>query len=311
MKKEEFTFASRDNVTKIHAVRWLPESENIQGIIQIVHGMAEYVERYEELAEFLTGKGYLVTGEDHLGHGKSVPEGGVKGYFCEQDPATVVVRDVHRLKKMTQELYPGVPYFILGHSMGSFITRNYIYRYGTGIQGAIIMGTGMQSPLYVSFGKAVTSLVGVFHGKNVPSKFLDRVTFGSYNKKVESPRTGFDWLSKESERVDKYIADDNCGFYFTPNGFNTLCMLVSRACSMDNMKKIPKDLPLFVISGEDDPVGGYGKGVKKTYNALIEAGVEDVTLKLYPKDRHELMNETDRCDIMKDIENWVKQHLVR
>ena len=153
MKKEEFTFASRDNVTKIHAVRWLPESENIQGIIQIVHGMAEYVERYEELAEFLTGKGYLVTGEDHLGHGKSVPEGGVKGYFCEQDPATVVVRDVHRLKKMTQELYPGVPYFILGHSMGSFITRNYIYRYGTGIQGAIIMGTGMQSLCTCLLGK--------------------------------------------------------------------------------------------------------------------------------------------------------------
>ena len=128
MKNEEFYFDSRDNISKIHAVRWTPESGNVVAIVQIVHGMAEYVERYEEFAQFLTERNIVVTGEDHLGHGKSVPEGGIQGYFCEQDPATVVVRDVHRLKKMTQELYPGVPYFILGHSMGSFILRNYMCR---------------------------------------------------------------------------------------------------------------------------------------------------------------------------------------
>ena len=144
MIKEEFYFDSRDGENRIHAVRYTPDDGNVRGIVQIVHGMAEYVERYENLAEFLTKRGILVTGEDHLGHGKSVSEGGSFGYFCEQDPATVVVRDVHRLKKITEEQHPQVPYIILGHSMGSFIARNYLCRYGSGIDGAVIVGTGMQ-----------------------------------------------------------------------------------------------------------------------------------------------------------------------
>ena len=131
MIKEEFYFDSRDGESCIHAVRYTPDDGNVKGIVQVVHGMAEYVERYENLAEFLTARGILVTGEDHLGHGKSVAEGGTYGYFCEQDPATVVVRDVHRLKKITEESYPEVPYVILGHSMGSFITRNYLCRLHT------------------------------------------------------------------------------------------------------------------------------------------------------------------------------------
>ena len=143
MIKEEFYFDSRDGESRIHAVRYTPDDGNVKGIVQVVHGMAEYVERYENLAEFLTARGILVTGEDHLGHGKSVAEGGTYGYFCEQDPATVVVRDVHRLKKITEESYPEVPYVILGHSMGSFITRNYLCRYGKGVDGAVIVGTGM------------------------------------------------------------------------------------------------------------------------------------------------------------------------
>ena len=143
MKKEEFYFESRDGVSRIHGVKYLPDAGDVIGVLQIIHGMAEYVERYEEFAEFLTGKGFVVVGEDHLGHGKSVGENGTYGYFCEQDAATVVVRDAHRLKKMTEAQYPEVPYIILGHSMGSFILRNYLYRYGKGIDGAVIMGTGM------------------------------------------------------------------------------------------------------------------------------------------------------------------------
>lgn len=311
MRKEEFTFASRDNVSKIHAVRWLPDQDNIQGVIQIVHGMAEYVERYEDFAKFFTDRGYLVTGEDHLGHGKSVPEGGVKGYLCEQDPATVVVRDVHRLKKMTQELYPGVPYFLAGHSMGSYITRNYISRYGTGIQGAVIMSTGTQSSLELTFFRVCIAITGLFKGKKTPSRFLDKLVFGSYSKRITSPRTQFDWLTKETDVVDRYIADDECGFCFTVNGFATLCTLISRACKQENMKKIPGTLPVYMISGDEDPVGDYGKGVRKAYQAMKDAGIEDITLKIYPGDRHELVNETDRMTVLEDIENWLKLHLVR
>ena len=154
VKREEIYFDSRDNKNKIHGIRWIPEGDKPLCILQIIHGMAEYIGRYDEFAESMAEKGILVVGEDHLGHGKSVGENGTYGYFCEQDSATVVVRDSHRLKKMTQEKYPGVPYVVLGHSMGSFILRNYLCRYGTGIQGAVIVGTGMQPRPLLWMGKA-------------------------------------------------------------------------------------------------------------------------------------------------------------
>lgn len=310
MKKEEFYFDSRDNGTKLHAVRWMPDSENVTGIVQIVHGMAEYMERYEELAAYLTERNFVVTGEDHLGHGKSVPEGGLQGYFCEQDPATVVVRDVHRLKKMTQELYPGVPYFILGHSMGSFITRNYICRYGTGIDGALILGTGMQSAGLLLASKTVAAVEGAFRGQRHVSRMMDKAAFGAYNKRIAEKRTDYDWLSRDAERVDAYIADPDCGFVFTVNGFKTLFELISRAKKPENLRKIPAELPIFMASGAEDPVGNYGKGVEKAYRSLQGVGVRDLTLKLYPEDRHELMNEPDREQVMADIAEWLTKHLV-
>lgn len=310
MKKEEFYFDSRDNDTKLHAVRWMPDSENVAGIVQIVHGMAEYVERYEELAAYLTDRNFVVTGEDHLGHGKSVPEGGQQGYFCEQDPATVVVRDVHRLKKMTQELYPGVPYFILGHSMGSFIARNYICRYGTGIDGALILGTGMQSAGLLLASKTVAAIEGAFRGQRHVSRMMDKAAFGAYNRRIAEKRTDYDWLSRDEERVDAYIADPDCGFVFTVNGFKTLFELISRAKKPENLRKIPAELPIFMASGAEDPVGNYGKGVEKAYRSLQGVGVRDLTLKLYPEDRHELMNEPDREQVMADIAEWLTKHLV-
>ena len=309
MKKEEFYFDSRDNQSRIHAVRWTPDVGNVVAVVQIVHGMSEYVERYVELAAFLTERGYVVTGDDHLGHGKSVPEGGLQGYFCEQDPATVVVRDVHRLKKMTQEMYPGVPYFILGHSMGSFILRNYICRYGTGIDGALIVGTGMQSNALLCFSKATAAVVGFFKGSKHPSRFIDKGAFGSYNKRIKDAKTNFDWLSRDSDRVDAYIADKDCGFIFTVNGFKTLFELIARAKKRENLLKIPKELPVIFLSGEEDPVGNYGKGVQEAYKSLADAGLTDLEIKLYPEDRHELLGEPDRKKVMEDIEVWLTKHL--
>ena len=214
VKKEEFTFDSRDGATKIHAVRWVPEGK-VVCILQIIHGMAEYVERYEQLAQYLGEKGILVTGDDHLGHGKSVGEEGAYGYFCEQDPATVVVRDVHRLKKITQEEYPGIPYVILGHSMGSFILRNYLFRYGTGIQGAIICGTGSQPKALVKFCKLITAVQGAFLGQKHAAKMIDKLAFGSYNDRIPDARTPFDWLCTDEGVVDAYMKDKLCGFTFT------------------------------------------------------------------------------------------------
>lgn len=309
MRKEEFYFDSRDNQSKIHAVRYLPDSENVVGIVQIIHGMSEYVERYEGFAHFLTDRSLAVVGEDHLGHGKSVGEGQIRGYICKQDPATVVVRDSHRLKKLTQEMYPGVPYIIAGHSMGSFMLRNYISRYGTGIDGAIIMGTGMQSWGLLTVSKITAAFQKRLFGERHISKLIYRGAFGSYNKKIANPKTMVDWITKDTEIIENYIADDDCGFPFTVNGFQTLFELISRAKKKENIKNIPKELPILMISGGDDPVGEYGKAVKRAYNSLTQAGVKNVTMKLYEADRHELLNETNKEQVMEDIYAWIAKVL--
>ncbi len=308
MVREEFYYDSRDGKSKLHAVRYTPDrAEDIRGVLQIVHGMAEHIERYEEFAAFLTEKGIVVTGEDHMGHGKSVGRTGKYGYFCEQDPATVLVRDVHRLKKATQALYPNVPYVILGHSMGSFVVRNYMFRYGTGTNGIIIMGTGMQSSAVLSAGKILAGGMKMFCGSEHISRTLDKIAFGNYNKEIPDAETPSDWLSRDSERVEKYVADPMCGFTFTVNGFLTMFELIARLHVTENLARIPKKLPTLMLSGAADPVGDYGRGVRKAYESLCEVGMENVQLKLYEGGRHELLNETNRDEVMKDIYRWLEE----
>lgn len=305
VKREELYFDSRDNENKIHAMKWIPESKTPICILQIIHGMAEYIERYDEFAETMARKGILVVGEDHLGHGKSVGENGTYGYFCERDAATVVVRDSHRLKKMIQDQYPGIPYIILGHSMGSFILRNYLCRYGTGIQAAVIVGTGMQPKAVLAAGKAVAAVQKLFKDSKYPSGLLNAIAFGGYNKRIKGNRTVMDWLTKDEKIVDAYIQDPLCGFTFTLNGFQTIFELVSRLYKSENLEKIPKELPVLFMSGADDPVGDYGKGVNKACRSLVDAGMKRVQMKLYSDDRHEVLNETDRAKIYEDIYIWI------
>ncbi len=308
VKKEEFTFDSRDGMTKLHAVRWVPEGK-VVCILQIVHGMAEYVERYEELAQYLGEKGILVTGDDHLGHGKSAEKRGTYGYFCEQDPATVVVRDVHRLKKITQEEYPGVPYVILGHSMGSFITRNYLFRYGTGIQGAIICGTGSHSAALMKLSLLIANIQGLFLGQKHVAKFIEKLAFGSYNRRIPDARTPFDWLCTDEKVVDAYMEDKFCGFTFTVNGFKTLFTLLDRLNQEENLNAMPKELPVHFIAGDMDPVGSYGEGVRKAYDDFARTGMERISIKLYPGDRHELLNEKDKKQVYEDIYPWIMERV--
>ena len=308
VKKEEFTFDSRDGKTKLHAVRWVPEGKVIC-IVQIVHGMAEYIERYEELAQYLGEKGILVTGNDHLGHGKSVGEDKSFGYFCEQDPATVVVRDVHRLKKMTQEEYPGIPYVILGHSMGSFVLRNYLFKYGTGIQGAIICGTGSQPKLLVKFCKLLAAVQGAFLGQKHVAKLIDRLAFGNYNRQIPGAKTSFDWLCTDEAVVDAYMNDKLCGFTFTVNGFRTVFTLLDRLKQEENLKAMPKELPVHFIAGDKDPVGNYGEGVKKAYDDFAKAGMKYISLKLYAGGRHEILNEKNKMQVYEDLYPWIMERI--
>lgn len=309
INKEEFYFDSRDGEHKIHAVKWVPEAEKPVCILQIVHGMSEYIDRYDDFAGYLADRGILVVGDDHLGHGKSVRSGESYGYFCKEDAPTVLVRDEHRLKKMMQEKYPGVPYLILGHSMGSFITRNYLMRYGSGVNGALIVGTGMQPKPVLLCGLALTAVEKLFHGEEHVSKLVDKVAFGVYNKRIESPKTSFDWLSRNEDNVRKYIDDPLCGFIFTVNGFQTLFKLLYNLHDTEKLKQMPANLPVFFLAGEDDPVGDYGRGVEKVYQSFREIGMENVQMKLYPKDRHEILNEVDKEDIYGDIYRWILQRI--
>lgn len=309
VKKEDFYFDSRDGEHKLHAVRWIPEVEKPVCIVQIVHGMTEYVERYDDFANFLADRGILVVGDDHLGHGKSVRPGEPYGYFCKDDAPTVLVRDEHRLKKMTQEQYTGVPYIILGHSMGSFITRNYLLKYGTGIDGAIIMGTGMQPKHVLVTGIAVTTIQSLIFGPDHVSKFVDRMSFGSYNKRIEAAHESGNWLSRNEENLIKYASDPLCTFTFTVNGFQTLFRLIYNLHDKEKLNRMPVNLPVLFVSGAEDPVGDYGKSVKQVYKSFKEIGMENVQIKLYPKDRHEILNELDKEDVYGDLYRWILRRI--
>lgn len=316
MKKTTLFYDSGDGVSKIHAVSWIPDANVTAGgkpraVLQIIHGMAEYAERYEKFAERLTAEGFAVVGEDHLGHGKTVPAGGTFGYFCDDDPATVVVEDVHRLTVMTKKRYPGVPYFILGHSMGSFILRSCMAKYGADIQGAVVMGTGNTPKAALSYIRFVTSLQKFFTGGKHKSGLLDWMAFGGFNKRIPDCKTKFDWLSRDEENVAAYEADALCGFTFTVNGFETLFELIRRAASPENIAKIPVSLPVLLQSGTDDPVGWYTKGVEAVRDAYLRAGLTDVECIFYEGDRHEILNEADGGRVMDDLCQWIMSRIAK
>ena len=307
IQKEEFYFDSRDGEHKIHSIRWVPEHDKPVCVLQIIHGMTEHIDRYDGFAQYMAGKGILVVGDDHLGHGKSVRPGEPYGYFCKEDAATVLVRDEHRLKKMTQEQYQGVPYIILGHSMGSFIARNYLIRYGSGIDGAVIMGTGMQSKIQLAAARALAGIQILFCGPKHVSKLIDKLAFGMFNKRIEAPKTPSDWLCSNEESVKRYRQDPMCNFTFTANGFQTLMKLIWNLHDVEKLKKMPRQLPVFFVAGEEDPVADYGRAVKQVYESFLQLGMERVQMKLYPGDRHEILHETDRAEVYADIYRWILQ----
>ncbi len=303
--KQDFFYPSADGETRIHALEWLPEGKPA-ATLQLCHGMAEYIGRYDEFASFLAENGFYVTGNDHLGHGQSVTSPDRLGYFSDPRGNECVIADIHALRQRTFNGYPGVPHFMLGHSMGSFLLRQYIELYGEGLSGAVIMGTGSQPPAVLSAGKAICRTAARFHGWAYRSGLMNSMAFGSYNKKFEPARTPSDWLSRNTASVDAYEADPLCGFVFTVNGYYHMFRGIEFAQKAENIAKIPRTLPLLVVSGAEDPVGGFGAGVKPVYEAYKAAGIADVELTLYPSDRHELLNELDRGKVFADLLDWMR-----
>ena len=304
-ERRDFTFDSSDGRTRIHAVEWKPVQGEIKGVLQIFHGMLEFIERYEDFAEFLTEKGFVVTGNDHLGHGASVVTKEDYGYFEENNGNQALLEDVHHLKKLTEETYPDVPYYILGHSMGSFLLRQYLCIHGEELDGAIIMGTGDQPEPLLKLGKGLCRLIGKVHGWHYRSRLIDKMAFGGYNKHFKPARTRADWLTKDGTIVDRYLLDERCTFLFTVNGYYNLFTSIEEASRESNLEKMPKDLPVLFTSGKEDPVGSFGKGVEKVRKRFEAVGMTDVTWMIYENDRHEILNETDRDTVYTDLYAWL------
>ena len=303
---EDFTFESSTGRNTIHALKCLPEGAP-KAIVQIAHGIAEHIDRYRDFMAFLADNGYLAVGNDHLGHGKTIADPKEQGFFAEKDGWDYVVKDMEKLHDIMAAQYPGVPYVFFGHSMGSFLTRTFLIKHSDKYDAAIISGTGHQAKPMVIGGYAMASLAVKKEGPRAVGYKLNDIAFGSYNKGFENPRTIYDWLSRDPAVVDKYAADPLCGFVATVSLFRDMMGGVKFITDQKNINTMNKDKPIYFMSGDSDPVGENGKGVKKAYQAFCKAGLKDVTMRLYPGGRHEMLNETNKEIVYQDILNWLRE----
>ncbi len=309
-KEKQFHFGSKNGRTAIHGVEWMPESGECRAVLQIIHGMTEFIERYRPFAEYLTQKGIMVVGHDHLGHGASVNSREEWGYFAEHPSATLVA-DIHKLRVRMQKEYPGLPYFMLGHSMGSYMLRKYLCIHNENLAGAILMGTGYVPDPILKLGLGLCDVTAKCKGWDYRSKFLQSLMYGKPYRKYDLYGRDYEnsWLTKDAEIVKEYYADPRCTFLFTINGYYGLLEAIRYDNQKTNIRKMPKDLPLFLVSGADDPVGDFGKGVKRVCRMYREAGIRDLTCKLYENDRHEILNETDRRQVYVDLYQWMQSRI--
>ncbi|MBP3851676.1 MAG: alpha/beta fold hydrolase [Erysipelotrichaceae bacterium] len=299
--KTNFTYPSMDGKTEIHAIEW--KTDQVKAVLQISHGMIEFIDRYDRFANVLAQHGFVVVGNDHLGHGSSVTDDSQLGELVSNE---CVIEDIHQLHTLTQKKYPDVPYFLLGHSMGSFLARQYIEQYGYTLNGAIIMGTGYQDPATLAAGKALSTMIGKTKGWDHRSDLLANMALGAYNKAFEPARTKNDWLTRDEAIVDLYNANPLNNFMFTANSYLQLFRSIEDCEKPEHIALIPKDLPILLVSGAMDPVGNFGKGVLQVYHSYQKAGLEHISCKLYENCRHEILNELNHAQVDQDIIDWLE-----
>lgn len=302
----EFFFPSSDGKTLIHVNQWTPSERRILGVVQIAHGVAEYGARYAPFARFLCGHGFVVVANDHLGHGQSLIPGGPMVYLGEKDGWWNVVDDMECLRSRVAKVFPDRPYFLFGHSMGSFLSRTHLIRYPGRLDGCILCGTGHQSPALIAGGKLIADREIRRLGKKAFSARADDLAFGAYNKAFAPTRTRFDWVSASEENVDAYIADPLCGGDTTLGLFRDMLDGLSYITRQSNMDKMDAGLPVFFIAGDQDPVGDMGKGVRKAHDCFKKAGIRDLSIKLYHGLRHEILNEASRQYVYRDVLDWLE-----
>ncbi len=303
---EEFFFDSKNRVNKIHAKLILPTNvDDIKGIIQFSHGMCEYIEKYDEFIKFVVEKGFVFACNDHLGHGKSVNNENEFGFFADKDGYKYLIEDLHTLTRIVKNKFPGKPYFLMGHSMGSFIARCYAAKYGTELDGMMLCGT-MGPQWMVDAGIQLADTIIKKKGNLYRSKKLDKLSFEFANINFEPVKTKYDWTCSDESVVKKHSEDKMSNFIFTASGFKDLFYLVKLCNDEKFIKNTPKNLPILIFSGDMDPVGENGVGVRKVCELYKKIGIKEVELKLYSDGRHEMLNELNKKDVYNDILNWIE-----
>lgn len=303
----EYTYPSSDGIHAVHVREWMPQGRP-RGIVQIVHGVAEHTGRYEHVARFLNEHGFLVCGGDHLGHGKTASDGKY-GYFASRGGWDLVVGDVRRLRELNEETYPGAPYVMLGHSMGSFLTRTYLICWPGTLDGAVLSGTGQEPAPLVMLGKWLAAGISILRGGGYVSRLVYGISMGAYNRKFKPNQSSGDWLSRDETMINAWQKDPMCMFKPTVAMFYDMMGGLQFIASPQNLARMDRETPVLFLSGDRDPVGTMGRGVKKVVDMFRKAGCEDVTLKLYPEGRHEMFNEINRQEVMEDLLTWLEKKL--
>ncbi|MBI9105344.1 MAG: lysophospholipase [Spirochaetales bacterium] len=309
MKKIDFSYSATDGKL-IHASKWEPDSGiTAKGLIQFIHGMAEHRHRYDDAADFFSKAGYICFAEDHRGHGETASGPDERAFFAEKDGWNTVVNDIRILSEQISGNHPDLPLILLGHSMGTALARTYMIQSPERLKMVILTGTAAVKSSTLLTGKIACGLEIIFKGNRVESPLLNQVSFGSFNNCFKPNRTISDWLSRDEAEVDKCIADPLVGFICTTGFFRDLLHGLKYINKPANANKIPEDLPVILISGENDPVGNMGKGVRQVYQSLLRAGIKDVQMKLYPGARHEVMHELNRDRVFREMLEWIENRL--
>ena len=307
MKKYTEKIASTDSKNNLNVIIWETEKEPI-GVLQIVHGMAEYIDRYDNFAKYMTEHGFNVIGHDHLGHGHSVSDERDYGFFAEENGDKIIIEDMHSVTQYAREKWEELPNFILGHSMGSFCLRQYLTKYSNDVFGAIIMGTGWIPSAAALLGKTIATNTCKSKGSHTVNPLLIKLTIEPYNKPFAPARTNCDWLSRDEKQVDLYVNDKLCGFDFTAGAYKDFFTVLEKIAKNRQLIGMRKSLPILITSGSVDPVGGK-KACEKLNAQYKRCGIDDVTLKLWENDRHEILNELDKSDVYQYIYNWLKSKI--
>lgn len=306
MECKEFYFKGKEGLD-IHFYKWTSEDVNPKAVVQIAHGMSETAIRYENFAEKLTENGYIVYINDHRGHGLTAKTLDNVGYLAEEDGFTCLVEDMNTFTNIIKEENPDLPIYLFGHSMGSFASQRYIMEYGSNLAGLILSGSNGKHGIVLKVGAFLANSECKKHGRKYRSKILDNLIFGGNNKGFKPAKTDFDWLTRDEKEVQKYIEDPFCGVLFTCGFFYDFIKGLQEIEDTYNLKKVPLNLPIYIMSGDKDPVGKNGKGVIRLRERYINLGVKNVSCKLYKGGRHEMLNEINKEDVMTDIISWLDE----